>query len=64
MKDGAEKNPEVKSDFCDMLCRFAEFPKEDALDGSGSCMTFSAVYCRKKDAVVHKNSRCLEKEYR
>ncbi len=57
-------SPESKSDFCDMMCKHAEFPKEEALDGSGSCMTFSALYCTLKNEIVHKNSRCNCKEYR
>ena len=49
-------------DFCDLECRYAEFPREDALDGSRSCRTFVALYCRKKKSYVHKNAPCREKK--
>jgi hypothetical protein len=49
-------------DFCDMKCRHASWPKEEALDGSGSCRTFQALYCSKKKRLVQKNAPCLEKE--
>ncbi len=48
--------------FCDHHCRFASWPEKDSLDGSGSCMTFQAVYCGKKKKLVHKNMPCPEKE--
>lgn len=48
--------------FCDLMCRYAEFPKESALDGSGSCRTFLAIFCTKKNKVVFKNVPCEEKE--
>lgn len=50
--------------FCDLNCRHASWPKDDALDGSASCRTFQAVFCSKKDRVVHKNAPCNEKEKR
>ncbi len=50
--------------FCDLKCRFAAWPEKGALDGSGSCMTFQAIYCRKKNRAVHKNRVCPEKEIR
>jgi len=50
--------------FCDFNCRFAVWPEKDGMDGSGSCMTFQAVYCKKKNRVVHKNRVCPEKEIR
>jgi len=49
-------------DFCDLECRYAEFPREDALDGSRSCRTFAALYCRKKKSYVHKNAPCRDKK--
>ena len=49
-------------EFCDLTCCHASFPEENSLDGSGSCRTFQAVYCRKKARHVHKNMPCLEKE--
>jgi len=48
--------------FCDLECKYAEFPKDDAVDGSRSCRTFIALYCRKKKFLVHKNAPCKEKE--
>ena len=39
-----------------MLCIYAEWPNEEALDGS--CRTFSAVYCKKKNELVLKNIPC------
>jgi hypothetical protein len=49
-------------EFCDLTCRHAEWAKTEMLDGSGSCRTFQAVYCQKKDRHVHKNMPCHEKE--
>lgn len=49
-------------EFCDLTCRHAEWPKQEALDGSGSCRTFQALYCQKKNRLVQKNAPCLEKE--
>lgn len=48
--------------FCDMLCRYAEFPKNKAVDGSGSCRTFQAIFCKKRHQLVYKNQPCAEKE--
>ena len=48
--------------FCDLRCRHASFPREEAVDGAGSCRTFSALYCGKKKTYVHKNMPCDEKE--
>ncbi len=50
--------------FCDLNCGYAAWPEEDSLDGSGSCRTFQAVYCKKKDQHVHKNMPCHEKTNR
>ena len=52
----------IKVEFCDLKCRFADWPEEENLDGSGSCRTFQAIYCQKKERVVHKNAPCPEKE--
>jgi hypothetical protein len=49
-------------DFCDHTCKYAAWPDEEAVDGSGSCRTFQAVFCRKKGRLVHKNMPCQEKE--
>jgi hypothetical protein len=51
-------------DFCDMNCRHAEWPENEALDGSASCRTFQAIYCGKKQKIVHKNGPCADKEKR
>jgi hypothetical protein len=49
-------------EFCDLKCRYASRPKAQALDGSGSCRTFDALFCEKKNRLVHKNAPCPEKE--
>ncbi len=46
--------------WCDLTCADAEWPEEDALDGSGSCRTFVALYCKKYDQLNHKNGPCLD----
>lgn len=48
-------------DFCDLSCKYASFPTLEAVNGSGSCRTFIALYCRKKRSLVHKNLLCGEK---
>ena len=50
--------------FCDLTCVNARWPEHGALDGSGSCRTFQALYCEKKERHVHKNMPCHEKETR
>ncbi len=47
--------------FCDLMCTYAETPKETAVDGSGSCRTFVALYCSIKKSLVHKNMPCRQK---
>jgi len=44
--------------FCDLRCEHAEFPKEDAIDGSKSCRTFMALWCGELKKHVTKNSPC------
>jgi hypothetical protein len=51
-------------DFCDLRCQYAEFPKADAIDGSGSCRTFVGLYCSLKKSLVMKNKMCALKVYR
>lgn len=46
--------------FCDHKCVYAEFPEDEALDGSGSCRTFQAVKCVLKGRIVHKNMPCRD----
>jgi hypothetical protein len=48
-------------EFCDMECKYAAWPKEDSVDGSGSCRTFQALYCREKKQLVFKNQACPDK---
>lgn len=48
--------------FCDLKCRHAQWPDDSGVDGSGSCRTFLALYCRKRRRLVHKNAPCAEKE--
>jgi len=44
--------------FCDMRCEYAEFPKEKAIDGSGTCRTFMALWCKELKKYVTKNAPC------
>ena len=53
--------PDEPIKFCDLQCKYAEFPKTDDVDGSRSCRTFIALYCKKKRSLVHKNLPCNEK---
>ncbi len=48
-------------DFCDLACGYAEMPKVTGIDGSGSCRTFVAIFCKRKKALVHKNHPCSKK---
>ncbi len=50
--------------FCDWHCKYAQQPKEEGLDGSGSCRTFIALYCQRKKRVVAKNMPCRLKVLR
>ncbi len=47
-----------KIKFCDLHCEYAEFPKEEAIDGSGTCGTFLALWCTKLQKYVTKNAPC------
>ncbi len=44
--------------FCDLSCPEADFPKEEGVDGSGSCRTFLALYCSRLGRLVPKNAPC------
>ncbi len=44
-----------------MRCAHASWPEEGSVDGSGSCRTFQALYCKKKEQLVYKNHPCLDK---
>ncbi len=49
--------------WCDLKCKHASFPRQDGIDGAGSCRTFSALWCNKLKRLVPKNSVCMaEKE--
>jgi hypothetical protein len=48
--------------FCDLNCRYATWPKDEAMDGAGSCRTFQAVFCEKRERLVHKNAPCSDKK--
>lgn len=59
---GKTYHPGHTQDFCDLDCKYASFPKSDAVDGSRSCRTFIALFCEKKKGLVHKNLPCAEKQ--
>jgi len=44
--------------WCDLNCKWAAFPKQEALDGAKSCRTFVALHCQYLDRIVAKNARC------
>lgn len=46
--------------WCDMECPEAAWPDDEGLDGSGSCRTFLAVYCRKHQQLNKKNALCWD----
>ena len=48
--------------WCDLSCPEAEFPRQEAVDGAGSCRTFSALYCRRLKRLVPKNAPCQAPE--
>ncbi len=50
-----------KVEFCDLECKYARFPKSDAVDGSRSCGTFVAPHCLRRKKLVHKNLPCRDK---
>ncbi|MEN8149432.1 MAG: hypothetical protein ABFS86_06390 [Planctomycetota bacterium] len=52
-------DPEIEFPrWCDLSCPHAEFPKEEGLDGSGSCRTFLALWCAHLGEIVTKNAPC------
>lgn len=53
---------DILLNFCDLMCEYAEHPKETAVDGAGSCRTFVAIYCNLKKSLVHKNMPCALKK--
>ena len=49
--------------FCDLKCAYASAPKEE-MDGSRSCMTFTAIWCELFGRHVMKSQPCSEKKKR
>lgn len=52
----------MKKKWCDLMCEFADFPRSDSIDGSRSCRTFQALWCKKLDKHVTKNATCQAQE--
>lgn len=48
-------------DFCGLNCKYASFPTSASVDGSRSCRTFIALYCKRRKSLVHKNLPCADK---
>lgn len=46
--------------FCDFKCAYAETARQD-LDGSRSCMTFTAIYCTLHERHVMKAQPCTDR---
>lgn len=44
--------------WCDLNCPHASWPEEGAVDGSGTCRTFLALYCSRLRRYVSKNAPC------
>ncbi|GAB4341332.1 MAG: hypothetical protein Kow0037_27840 [Calditrichia bacterium] len=44
--------------FCDLRCEHAHFPKDNDVDGSGTCRTFLALWCEQLQEYVTKNAPC------
>jgi hypothetical protein len=47
--------------FCDARCEHADFARQEGVDGSGSCRTFAALYCKLLGEHVTKNAPCSAK---
>jgi hypothetical protein len=45
-----------KIEFCDLLCKQADFARMEALEGS--CRTFQSLWCKKLRKHVTKNAPC------
>jgi len=56
MKNAGVTRSNIK--FCDLKCEYAEFPRSKAIDGSGSCRTFMALWCVQLEKHVAKNAPC------
>jgi hypothetical protein len=48
--------------WCDLTCPEAQWPKDADLDGSNSCRTFLALYCKKYRQITMKNGLCLDRK--
>lgn len=46
--------------FCDLKCIYASSAK-DEMDGAGSCMTFTAIYCGLHERHVMKAQPCTDR---
>lgn len=46
-----------------MQCKYAK-QSDVNMDGAGSCRTFAALFCEKKNRTVFKNALCTDKENR
>jgi len=44
--------------WCDLSCPEASWPRDEAVDGSGSCRTFVALWCARLGRLVTKNAPC------
>lgn len=51
---------ESAMEFCDLACKYATFPKSDAVDGSRSCRAFVALRCMLRKKLVHKSLPCRD----
>ncbi len=49
--------------FCDLKCVYASAPREE-MDGSRSCMTFTAIWCDLHQRHVMKSQPCSRREER
>ena len=56
IKNAGITNSKIK--FCDLRCEHAEFPKQEAIDGSKSCRTFIGLWCKELKKYVTKNAPC------
>ena len=61
MSDNNAGVTSTKIKFCDLRCQHASFPKENNVDGAGSCRTFAALWCDILQEYVTKNAPCAVK---
>lgn len=62
-KQGGGTAPELP-EWCDLCCPYADFAPEGAVNGSDSCRTFLALWCRHLARLVTKNARCAARKER